>query len=664
MTNPGSPIKEVMTHVDAGTSLGAPTPTRLVHIDTSVPSVNNLDTLLPTVGNNDDRCDGSFPMPSFLRSFVWDDSDSLDDTLAHATEHMDPLPQPPANKFRNLEALSTIRSNSHLFAIITPIKTPIFRQYLATHPNQPLVLSVCQGLITGFWPWADTNTDDRPNTWDNSSRSWGAVSDAHSEFIQQQCESEVRLQRFSPAFGPDLLPGMFGIAIGVVPKPHSTKLRLVVDQSAEPFSLNALIPRDKVAIPLDNLHHLGSALRRVRSIHGPSVRLVVFKSDVSQAYRRLPMHFLWQIHQVVTVNGRRHVDRCNNFGNRGAGGIWGTFMGLVLWIAIYVKLLSDLFAFVDNSFSWEFESNMTWYTPYNRFLPTKQAKLLLLWDKLGLPHENDKQVFGDKLTIIGFEVDPNAMTVSMSTDCLSELISTIRAFAHPGTRHSLHDFQRLAGWMNWSLNVYPLLRPGLSTLYDKMCGKSRPFQLVWVSVALCRELQWFVDKVSTLPGVHFMTSNAWHPDDADVILYSDACLTGLAFWCPTMSCGFQHALSTSSVDHIFFYEALAVVSALHWVLTDSSASPRCVLIYTDNTNSVDLFTSLCAQPHYNPLLITTVDLLITFGAELRVLHIPGECNVVANTLSRFQNGQALTIVPDLCISSFIPPQVSLGADVQ
>ena len=201
-----TPNQSVMIHASVGTSLGAPTTMYPAHIDTSARNVNNLDTLHLTVGNSDDKTEQqSFPMPSFLQNFVWDGFESLDDTLAITTEHIDPLLQPPANEFRNRKALTTIRNNPHLFAIITPIHVHVFRSYLTTHPNQPFILSVCQGLISGFWPWADTDDESRPTTWDNSSQSWGANSDAHFHFIQQQCTSEVLLQRFSPAFGPDLL---------------------------------------------------------------------------------------------------------------------------------------------------------------------------------------------------------------------------------------------------------------------------------------------------------------------------------------------------------------------------------------------------------------------------------------------------------------------------
>jgi hypothetical protein len=43
----------------------------------------------------------------------------------------------------------------------------------------------------------------------------------------------------------------------------------------------------------------------------------------------------------------------------------------------------------------------------------KQTQLLTLFDDVGIPHEERKQVFGSPLQIIGFDVDPNSMTITM-----------------------------------------------------------------------------------------------------------------------------------------------------------------------------------------------------------------------------------------------------------
>jgi len=195
---------------------------------------------------------------------------------------------------------------------------------------------------------------------------------------------------------------------------------------------------------------------------------VLFKSDVSQAYRRLPMHPLWQLHQIVTIDGKHHVDNNNNFGNRGAGCLWIVFFSLVLWVAVVIRLIPDLFSFVDDSFSWDFASHTTFYLPYRKFLPERQARLVLLFDELGVPHEEKKQVSGAPLTIIRFEVDLNALRITMPHEARQELINAVHVFANPKQCRSLKDFQRLAGWVNWALNVYPLLKPGLSSIYEKM----------------------------------------------------------------------------------------------------------------------------------------------------------------------------------------------------
>jgi hypothetical protein len=172
------------------------------------------------------------------------------------------------------------------------------------------------------------------------------------------------------------------------------------------------------------------------------------------------MHPRWQIKRIVTIDGQHHVDRCNSFGGSGSCRLFCTFMSLVLWIADHIKSLYDLFAYIDDVFSYDRTDLTVYYAPYDSYLPHKQACLLSLWDELGIPHEAKKQVFGSTLRIIGFEVDSDLMTVSMDLQDREKLHAAIMTFCNHGTptRRSLHEFQQLAGWINWSLNIAP--RPG------------------------------------------------------------------------------------------------------------------------------------------------------------------------------------------------------------
>lgn len=598
--------------------------------------------------------------PRYARDLIWGDGDEPNRlTLALSTESMPPLPSTPTNELNNPVAKDTICSHSHLFEIVTPIDVDRLASYLVTHPNQPLVSSIIHGLRYGFWPLAITDGVDRPSIVDNSHRPLREA--AHIDFVRKQRDTEMALGRFSPAF-ETLLPGMTSIPIGVVPKPHSVDLRLVVDQTAGDHAPNSLIPREGVSVPLDNLHDLGRILLRVRLEHGSDADLVVFKSDVSQAYRRLPVSFWWQLYQIVRIDGMWHVDRNNNFGDRAAGKLWGTFMGIVLWIAIHVKFITDLLAYVDDSFSWDFADNVLFYEPYKKFLPAKQTRLLQLWDELGIPHEERKQVFGCPLTIIGFDVDPNAMTITMPPQRRSDLIAAVREFAKPGQRRPLREFQRLAGWCNWSLNAYPLLRPGLSLMYSKMAGKSRAHEPIWISASLARELSWFANQIEGSDGIHILRAKEWGRNDADLNLFCDACPRGMAFWCPSFNRGFQCHVTADDADGIFYLEALAVLSSLHWALHNLDVSPNTrIAIYTDNLNTVDMFNSLRAQPLYNPILITAVELLSTFDVQLRVFHIAGDDNIIADALSRFRFDIVHHYSPLLHVQSFEPPRLTLGA---
>ena len=176
-----------------------------------------------------------------------------------------------------------ISQHPHLFQIVTPVKVDQFEKLLETHPNRPFVESVCTSLREGFWPWAHTQREEYPVTWDFSDRP--PKNEAEAEFLRSQRDIEIAAGRYSESFGKELLPGMYSTPIHAVPKPRSIKLRLVNDHSAGPFSLNSMIACEViVGAKMDSIADLTTALLQYRRAH-PNTALVIFKSDVSAAYR-------------------------------------------------------------------------------------------------------------------------------------------------------------------------------------------------------------------------------------------------------------------------------------------------------------------------------------------------------------------------------------------
>ncbi|KAJ7038117.1 hypothetical protein C8F04DRAFT_1256145 [Mycena alexandri] len=249
-------------------------------------------------------------LPRFLRGYGWKPSSPTSSVTAHYTEIDSPLPRPPDYEFKNATAVDTIMRHPHLFKVSTEIRTDRLREMLKNHPNPAFVESVVTALEEGAWPWADTkHADGFPITWDNSKIL--PKTEREREFLDTQSHEEEVLGRYSPAFGPDLLPGMYSTPVLAVPKSRSTKLRLCSHMSAGQFCQNNMVDRSQVkGARLDTLHNFIAALLKYRRSN-PDKRLVAFKSDVSSAFRLIPSHPLWQIKQVVTTNYPTRGDIAN-----------------------------------------------------------------------------------------------------------------------------------------------------------------------------------------------------------------------------------------------------------------------------------------------------------------------------------------------------------------
>jgi len=139
---------------------------------------------------------------------------------------------------------------------------------------------------------------------------------------------------------------MYSMPIGVVPKPHSTDFHLVTDHSAGDFTLNNNILKADSSICLDSLQDFEMALRAIIACNGHTPTWL-FKSNVSTAYQLIPMHLLWQVKQINTFQGMRHVNCNMTFGSHSAPKIWCTFFGLVVWIAIHILSFPDILHYMD-----------------------------------------------------------------------------------------------------------------------------------------------------------------------------------------------------------------------------------------------------------------------------------------------------------------------------
>jgi hypothetical protein len=592
--------------------------------------------------------------PKYLRYNIWDPDSDFSPNTSDWTLTAEPLEGPPPPALADELVTKTISENPHLFKIVTPIRVNIFEAYLTSHPNQKFVQSVCRGLREGFWPWAVTPSPGYPTTNDESKPT--PIDERKADFLRMQRDVEVTKERFSPPFKHDLLPGMYCMLIYAVPKPHSTDLRLVTDQSYGKHSLNSMIQHEKVTgYPLEIMVHFGEMLMDLERKELGKEK-VIWKSDIAEAYRILPMHPHWQIKQVNRIDDEFYVDRCNAFGGCGAGAIFIAFNSLVAWIAKEIKGIRYLSNYVDDSSGCSRREDYLTYKPYGRDFPSEQVVLLTLWDELGIPHKPHKQLHGSPLPIIGITIDADELSLTLSDETKEALVAELQRWCKPGRKEKLRRWYQMGGWMNWAFNVYPRLRPALNNFYPKLKGRRDSTSLIWVNNSIREDFSWAVKVLNACSGIHLLRSVYWDVSEATLTLFCDACPEGMGFWYPKLKVAFYSP--TPCYEHpdlIFYFEALCVHSALFdaYRRTASVGNNR-FIIYTDNSNTVDIFSSLRALPPYNHLLKTAIDILNTGDNDMRVLHVPGVDNAVADALSRTNFQRALDLVPGLQIFNFEP----------
>jgi len=553
-------------------------------------------------------------------------------TTTKWSETASPLPRPPDSEFENPISNSTLSSFPHLFAVHTPINVDHFQTLLSDHPNPDFVDSVVIGLHEGFWHWATTLIPGYPETFSQPPN--GQYNDNQCAFFREKLHHKQACGLYSESIGGLLLPGMYSMLIYGVPKPSSDALRLVNDHSARPYSLNSMVDHSQVTgYPLDNLHQLGHMLLDLHQLT-PGLELVMWKSDISEVYRICLMHPLWQIKQAVCIDGQYYIDRSNCFGSSASFAIFISVNSLIAWIARKERGIDSLITYVNDLSGPALKGDVDFYAPYNSFFPTPQTTLLCLWDELGVPHKERKQVHGDILPIIGIHVDPNTLTFSLPKIARDRLTTELETWvSEKNSRFRLRHWQKLGGWLNWVFNVYPMLCPCLTLFYHKVARKTFSHQYIHINNDVCSDFMWALNILTHLPPVLLLHSLVWQPSKVSLTAYCDACPEGLGFWFPSTRMGYYSATPHNVPALIFYLEALSVLSTLE--LSCQRLPPHSkLLLYTDNQNTVDIFSSLRCLPTFSSILQMSITLRTVAQVDVRVLHVPGEKNEVADALSR------------------------------
>jgi hypothetical protein len=93
------------------------------------------------------------------------------------------------------------------------------------------------------------------------------------------------------------------------------KPRVITDHTGS--GLNNGIPKEEAQVQYDDMCTFSQVLYNTMK-DNPSWEIITFKSNVVSAFLNLPAHPLWQMQQVVIVDGSNYIVCRLVFGNRGS----------------------------------------------------------------------------------------------------------------------------------------------------------------------------------------------------------------------------------------------------------------------------------------------------------------------------------------------------------
>ncbi|GAA5878261.1 hypothetical protein JCM1840_002365 [Sporobolomyces johnsonii] len=580
---------------------------------------------------------GLGPSPRLLRSFHWPPpsqappfSPSVDSTLTAA-----PLPRPPASVV-NDPRLGLLRSKPHLFSTFSPLDHLALARGLASHPNRRWADSLVESVRDGFWPGHDGSEPQVPPP---------ARKDRLFPKTKEDREVQVAAAKqavedgwFSPPFD-ELEDGMVVNPQFMVRKDGSDP-RPVDDHSAS--GLNEGI-KDAPAI-YDRVDSLVRLLRYSGLLDDEiPLDAVLWKLDVSSAFKLLLMSPYWQARQVVAIaytggagrlRPRFHIQFRATFSSRASPYLWTSLMSAVSWI-VHDRFAADVpypFAYMDDAFNVDFSGRQVKvrHDGEEREVPVGQARTIEVWDEIGLKWKWKKAASGRQLVVTGLLLDLDSASVGLEPGATDRFATAVAAFldVSSGIRHRpLRRWRQITGWANWALTVCPWARPLLSPLFAKLGRSSSPYAEVFLNQEVGHALQTFVGELRDGDALDLKDPRLteWEAEDADLIAFTDACLettekdgSGLGFWYPTVA----------------YAEALSLSSCVLHVL-DSSLFVQRLLLRTDSASTAYAFSAGgLRHPEVAEMVRVVYDRLKTAKVDLKVEHVRGVFNVTADRLSR------------------------------
>ena len=432
------------------------------------------------------------------------------------------------------------------------------------------------------------------------------MSQSSSPFLREEIENLLNKRAVERVQNPET-PGFYS-RIFLVPKKNG-KFRLILDLSL----LNRYI--EKQAFKMETVKSVRQAMR----LNDWAVSI-----DLTDAYLHVPIH-----RQSRKYLRFVHEDQVYHFS--------ALPFGMSLSPLIFSKLMDVIAAFLRQRAISVFPYLDDWLIKnliHNRLITQTKICIQTIQSLGFLPNLKKSDLFpAQKFTFIGMEFLTQQNLVRVPADRVQNLILTIKKIM--SAKHvSARTFLSLLGKLSAAADLVLLGRLHLRPLQMCLLSVWKPhiFPLdhpISINGMIRSHLQWWINPI------RFETGTSIHPPDPKFFLYRDASHYGWgAHLEPTTLSFHGRWTENQSQLHINMLEMMAIRLALKQAKTFIHHS--CIMISTDNTTVVSYINKQGGT--HSPNLCVEVWKILNWCLEqdivIRVRHIPGKFNILADRLSR------------------------------
>jgi hypothetical protein len=233
-----------------------------------------------------------------------------------------------------------------------------------------------------------------------------------------------------------------------------------------------------------------------------------------------------------------------------------------------------------------------------------------------------------QITFLGISIDTRVCTLSLGSEKLQRLKSELLVFTCK-KRATKRQLQRLAGLLNWACQCVRGGKFFMRRILDTIRPLRQQYHKARLSSEFQKDVKWWLGFLGTFNGQVYYSEGPVHH------VHVDACnaASGM-FWAGDWKYSvFEHDMPKADKLHINYKEVCAAVQSVErWA--DCWGNSQ-VIIHTDSTTTKAILNKGRSKNAFiNGCLRRLFWLSARFNFTVRAIHIPGQINVIPDTISR------------------------------